>query len=115
MADRKLFKDVLFELFKEYEQCEKMVFKFMRAYDIFDKKVKGFSKLATTTQYYICDTACRIDIASSDSVIRTVSIFRLKDKYTDIEIEYGLDYGWCEPEKIELVTKVWEHDFKRRD
>jgi hypothetical protein len=106
MADRKLFIDVLFELFKDFDNCDRLIHQFTRAYDAFNRDVKGFSKMSTTTQYYICATAARISIASSDRIMRSASIFRDKKKFTDSEINYSLEYGYVDTDKIELITKT---------
>lgn len=116
MESRKLFQDVLFELFKDNKYCDRLMYQFMRAFDMFSKNVSGFNRMSTKTQYFICETAYRISMASSSSVTRRVSIFRNKNEYSDNEKEYSLEYGYADPCRIEINTEdiqVFNHDFKR--
>lgn len=105
MADRALFKDVLFELFKDADNCDRVIYQMMRAYDIFSRQVKVFTKMSTKNQYYICEAAARIAIASSDRIIREVSIFKDKGKHSPNEEEYSLEYGYEDPEKMHIGSE----------
>jgi len=106
MADRKLFQDVLFELFKEADNCDRVMYQFMRAYDMFSNDVKGFAKMSTTNQYYICETAARISIATSSRIMREVSIFRNKNNISETEKKYSLEYGYVDPELLNITKTL---------
>lgn len=115
---RRLFNDTIFELFKEANNCDRVVYQLMRAYDIFNKTVKGFSKMSTVRQYFICETAARIAIAESYRIMREVSVFRDKGKPTETEVDYGLYYGYSDPSRIDITSneiQVVKYDFKGRD
>lgn len=113
-----MFKEVLFVLFKDAENCDRVIYKFMRAYDMFNKNVSGFGRMSTTNQYYICETALRMTIAESDQVMRKVSIFRDRNKPTKNEINYSVDYGYVEPAIIDISDnniQIFSDDVKGRN
>ncbi len=99
---RKLFKDILFELFKEDENFDKMEFRFLKVFDIYIKKVKSFKNMSAVTQYFICETALFISLGEGSSVLREVGgIFRKKEP-SWIEQKYSSEYGYNDPNKINI-------------
>lgn len=115
---RRLFNDTIFEIFKEADNCDRVIYQLMRAYDIFSKTVNGFSKMSTVRQYFICETAVRIAIAESDRIMRKVSVFRDKGTPTESEVHYGLYYGYSDPSRIDISSneiQVIKYDFKGRN
>lgn len=99
---RKIFENVVFEVFKNEQEYDKTHYQLMRAYDIYSKKVKGFIKLSPELQYSIVNTACIMAMGSSLRQLRTIEILTRNKPVHDIERDYSPEYGYVEPSKLTI-------------
>ncbi len=102
---RKLFGDVVENLFLLENTYDKMRYTLLKAWDIFFERVPTFKKMDAKTQFYICEAACLISMGASSNGIRNARILT-NPPPSETEINFYLEFGFEKPTQIELNTKL---------
>lgn len=102
---RKIFENVVFEIFKNEDAYDKANYQLMRAYDIYCKKVKAFNSFSVSVQYDIVSTACLMSMGSAMRQLRTIEILRTNKPVRDIERDYCPEFGYEKPEQLSITAQ----------
>lgn len=100
--DKELFMDVVFEMWKDSEHFDSVIFRMSKCYDIFYKNVRSFSKFSIVTKYQICNSAMLIAVQSMTNQIQGVSIFKREIEF----LEYSLFFREDDKSKVYEISNL---------
>ena len=99
----KKFNNLVFETFNTLEFFDKINYSFKKIRKVLIEDTPEFKNLSVKLQFDLCLSIYHVCINSKRSMMNDISILLDKDKDESIK-KYDIEYGFIEPQYIEIIN-----------